>query len=117
MFNHDSGKTSGIRDTNKSFLHARHVRKITDRRSWEAFGQAEQNEFTRLSFHGLLGGALRQVMYQTEDDRFAAVTGVGGFLSREALDASPGTTNAGVDTLLRENFYVVVKYRLNETAR
>jgi hypothetical protein len=63
VFNHDSGKSSGIRDTNKSILHARHVRKITERRAWEAFGQAEQNEFTRLSFRGLLGGTLRQEIY------------------------------------------------------
>ena len=52
-----------------------------------------------------------------EDDRVAAVTGVGGFFPREERDASPGATNAGVDTLLRGNFYVVVKYRLNETVR
>lgn len=115
VFNYDYGKTAGVKDTNKGFMHARRIRDITDRRAWEVFVQAENNEFTRLSSRGLLGASLRLVAFKSGDDRLALITGLGGFYSRERLDARAGTTDAGVDTLLRGNFYVVMKYQLNDT--
>lgn len=117
VFNYDYGKTAGVKDTNKGFLHARQIREITDRRAWEGFAQVENNEFTRLSSRGLLGASLRLVAFKSGDDRSALITGMGGFYSREKLDVRAGTTDAGVDTLLRGNFYVVVKYQMNETVR
>jgi len=115
VFNYDYGKTSGVRDTNKGFLHARHVRGITERRAWEAFAQAQKDEFTRLTYRGLLGGGARLVAYKSADDRLELITGIGAFYSREKLDERAGTTDAGIDTLVRGNFYFVVKYRLNDT--
>lgn len=117
VFNHSSGKTAGVRDTNRSFLHARHIQDFGPRRAWEAFGQAEENEFTRLSFRGLLGGGLRWESFESDDGDLAITTGAGAFYSREELEPFPGATDAGVDTLVRGNFYVIVKYRLNERVR
>ncbi len=115
VFNYDYGKTGGVRDTNKGFLHARHIRDITERRAWEAFAQAQKDEFTRLTYRGLLGGGARLVTYKTDDDGLVLITGIGAFYSREKLAERAGTTDAGVDTLVRGNFYFVVKYRLNDT--
>ena len=55
VFNYDYGKNSGVRDTNKGFLHARHVHGITERLAWEAFAQAQKDEFTRLTYRGVQG--------------------------------------------------------------
>ena len=115
VFNYDYGKTAEVKDTNKGFLHARQIRDITDRRAWEVFAQVENNEFTRLSSRGLLGASLRLVAFKSGDERLALITGLGGFYSREKLEVRAGATDAGVDTLLRGNFYVVMKYQLNET--
>lgn len=117
VFNHDSGKTSGVRDTNRSFLHARHIHELTPRWAWEAFGQAEENEFTRLSFRGLLGGGVRREAFRSDDGRLVLTAGLGGLYSREELDPAAGATDAGVDTLVRGNFYFIIKYQLNETVR
>lgn len=114
VFNYDSGKTDGVRDTNRRFVHARHILQQTPRRAWEAFAQAEENEFTRLSFRGLLGGGLRWELYRSPGGDLALTAGSGAFYSREELAARPGTTDAGIDSLVRGNFYLVVKYRLNE---
>lgn len=117
VVNHDSGKTGGVRDTNRSFLHARHIHKLTPWWAWEAFGQAEENEFTRLSFRGLLGGGVRREAFRSDDNRLVLTAGLGGFYSREELEPRTGATDAGVDTLVRGNFYFVVKYQLNEMVR
>lgn len=117
VFNHDSGKTDGVRDTNRSFLHARHIHELTPRWAWEAFGQAEENEFTRLSFRGLLGAGMRWEALRSEDGRLVLTTGMGGFYSREELEPFVGATDDGVDTLVRGNFYFILKYQLNETVR
>lgn len=80
-------------------------------------GKLNKMNLPACPFAACWGALCARKYIKTEDDRVAAVTGVGGFIPREELDASPGATNAGVDTLLRGNFYVVVKYRLNETVR
>lgn len=115
VFNYDYGKTDGVRDTNKGFLHARHVHGITERLAWEAFAQAQKDEFTRLTYRGLLGGGARIVAYQAPDNRLRLITGIGAFYSREKLSEEAGTTDAGIDKLVRGNFYFVVQYRLNDT--
>jgi putative salt-induced outer membrane protein YdiY len=115
VFNYDYGKASGVRDTNNGYLHARHVHDITGRIAWEAFAQAQKDEFTRLSYRGLLGGGARLVVYKAADDSLALITGIGAFYSREKLAERAGTTDAGIDTQVRGNFYFVAKYRLNDT--
>jgi putative salt-induced outer membrane protein YdiY len=115
IFNYDYGETGGVRDTNKGFVHARHIHDITDRRAWEAFAQAQTDEFTRLTYRGLLGGGLRLVTYQAPDDRMVLINGIGAFYEREKLSEETGTTDAGVEKKVRGNFYFVVKYQLNDT--
>ncbi len=117
VFNYDSSKTDGVRNTKKGFLHARHIGYLSDRRAWEAFGQVEENEFTRLSSRSLVGGGARLTLLKDKDDKVALITGLGVFYSREKLEPRAGTTDAGTETLWRGNFYLVVKYKLNETVR
>jgi len=117
VVNHESGKTDGVRDTNRSFLHARHIHEVAPRWAWEAFGQAEENEFTRLSFRGLMGGGVRREAFRSDDGRLVLTAGVGAFYSREELEPRTGATDAGVDTLVRGNFYFIIRYQLNEMVR
>jgi len=117
VFNHERGETGGILDTKKSFFHARRIRHVTLESDWEAFGQVEENEFTRLSYRGLLGGGARLHLGGSGEAGFAVIAGLGAFYSREKLDDRAGATDAGTETLWRGNLYLVVKYRLNERVR
>jgi putative salt-induced outer membrane protein YdiY len=102
---YDFGETSGVRDTNQSLLHIRHVVTLNPAWAWEAFGQVEQDEFRRLNYRGLLGGGLRRTLIQ-DDDRASAWLGFGGFYSTEQITG--GTT----ENLWRANLYLVWKHRI-----
>ena len=108
--NFSYGESSGVRDVNKGFIHLRHVMHVSDQWAWEGFGQMEQNEFTRLSYRGLIGGGLRRTLNQ-DDDKSGTYLGLGGFYSTERLDDNT-TTN-----LVRANVYFVIKHALNDTNR
>lgn len=117
VLNYDRGETADVVDTDKAFLHARHIGHITDRRAWEAFGQIEQNEFTRLSYRGSIGGGLRWIVFKDAGERTSVTVGSGAFYSRERLEPLAGTTDAGVETLWRANFYVAAKHHINDNVR
>lgn len=117
VLNYDRGETSGVTDTDKAFLHARHIGHITDRRAWEVFGQIEQNEFTRLSYRSLIGGGLRWIVLKDASERTSVTVGAGAFYSRERLEPLVGTTDAGVETLGRARFYVTAKHHINDNVR
>ncbi len=106
---YDYGQTSGVRDVNKSFLHARHVVTLNPRWAWEGFGQVEQDEFRRLNYRALLGGGMRRTLIQ-DDDRVAAWFGFGGFYSTEEL------SGGGTENLWRANMYVVWKHAIGANA-
>ena len=107
VLNHDYGEKSGIRDINKSFLHGRHIIQQNKKWAWEAFGQLEQNEFTRLSLRTLAGGGVRRTLRE-EADKSAIYLGLGGFYSTERLDDNSTTD------LVRANLYFVVKHAFNQ---
>ncbi len=107
VLNHDYGERSGARDINKSFLHGRHIVQRSSKWAWEAFGQLEQNEFTRLSLRTLAGAGGRRTLGE-EADKSAIYLGLGGFYSTERLDDN-STIN-----LVRANVYLVVKHAFNE---
>ncbi|MFC1747893.1 YdiY family protein [Pseudomonadota bacterium] len=110
---YDYGEASKIKNSDKSFIHGRHVEKLNSDLAWEAFAQMEENEFARLSFRGLLGGGLRFALAE-EENRIALYIGAGAFYSRETLEARAGLTDHGSDNFGRANFYVSYKHKINE---
>jgi hypothetical protein len=104
------GESSGVRDTNKGFIHLRHVEHMNQKWAWESFGQMEQNEFTRLAYRGLIGGGVRRTLKQ-DDDKSGLYLGLGGFYSTERLDDN------SITNLVRANIYFVIKHTLNDTNR
>ena len=112
---YDYGESNHVRDTNKTFLHARQIRTYQPGRAVEAFVQAEKNEFARLDFRGLIGAGLRLNVADTEST--TAALGVGAFHSWETLDKRPGLTDDGTETLWRANLYLALNQRFNDQTR
>lgn len=109
---YDYGEVSNVANTDKSFLHGRHVDQFQPRRAWEAFVQAEKNEFARLSFRGLTGGGLRFTLAE-KPEQLGLYLGAGAYWSRETLDQRSGLTDHGTEEFSRANFYLVYKHKLN----
>lgn len=103
------GRSRGIRDTNKSFLHLRHRYSLSKPWELEAFTQAQQDEFARLKLRLLIGGGVRR---SYKDERLSLYFGLGSFYERESLRGGIAVTN-----LWRGNFYVAGHYALNERVR
>ena len=79
----------------------------------ELFAQLEKNEFTRLSYRGLLGSGLRFSVGESE--QHAAFLGLGAFYSKEKIEFVAGLTDDGVEEFTRANLYFLSKYKLNPT--
>lgn len=109
------GESSDVTDTNNAFLHARHTVQVTEHRAVETFVQAEENEFTRLGFRGLLGGGMRFTAADTEERKI--YVGAGAFFVRETLEERAGVTDEGTDDFWRANLYLSLTQRLNEYTR
>ncbi len=116
VVNYDVAETDGVKDTDRSFLHARHIQDFSERHAWEAFGQVQKDKFTRLSSRELLGGGLR-FGFLRGNENLSLIAGAGAFVERERLEEAAGTTDAGSGTLARWNTYLVVKYRINDNVR
>ena len=112
---YDYGESNNVRDTNKSFLHLRQIRTYQPGRAVEAFIQAEQNQFARLDFRGLIGAGLRLTIADTKQT--TAAVGFGALHSWETLDKRPGLTDDGTETLWRLNTYLALNQRFNEQTR
>ncbi len=110
---YDYGESDGLRNTNRRFLHARHTQGFAPARAWEAFAQAQTDEFARLSFRGLLGAGLRLTLSE-KAEQSAAYLGIGAFFARERLAAESGTTDAGDSTFWQANLYLTLQRRLND---
>ena len=98
---------------NKAFIHYRYIYQLTDTMDWELFGQLETNEFTRLSYRGLIGTGARFSLAKSEQHN--AFGGVGGFYSREETEYTSGLTDDGVEEFTRANFYILSKYKIKPT--
>ena len=107
------GETNQVRSVNKAFFHYRYIYQVKESMDWEFFGQVEQNEFTRLSFRGLVGTGLRFSVLKSENHR--GFLGAGGFYSTEQTDVTSGLTDDGTEEFVRANFYFLSKYKLNPT--
>lgn len=112
ILSYDYGEAANVSSANAALLHGRHVVQYGPRRAWEAFAQVERDEFTRLSFRGLLGAGLRFTLLE-EEGRLSLHLGAGGFISRETLSKRTGLTDDGTDNYARGNFYLAYKQQLN----
>lgn len=109
------GESSGARDTNRAFAHLRRTAGFRPRLAAEAFAQAERNEFTRLSFRGLIGAGLRVTL--TDSARLRTHVGSGLMYVRETLEALEGTSDAGTEHFWRANLYLSVNGDPNDYTR
>ena len=113
VISYDYGKNNDIRNTNKTFIHGRHIHQLQPKLAWEFFEQAEKNEFTRLSLRWLIGGGLRLTVAE-QAERVSLYLGIGAFYSRERLKNKIGFTDNGVETFNRGNFYLSYKHKIND---
>lgn len=111
ILNYDYGESFDRKDTDKSFVHLRHIRPYAPRRAWEAFAQWQHNEFARLNYRALLGGGLRLALLERGADR-ALFFGIGGFFAKESLEAQEGTNDQGGSDWWG-NTYLLYKRKLN----
>lgn len=110
------GESKGERDTNKAFLHLRHIYQFRPRYAFEGFGQVQHNEFTRLKFRGLAGGGARLTLGRPNERR-AMLAGLGVFWETETLEQAKGTDDAGTASTWRASTYLVLKYHWNENLK
>ncbi len=111
VLSYDYGKSRGRTNNNRRFLHLRHRLRLTTAWAVEAFGQAEQNEFARLSFRGLAGGGLRRTLAQSP--LVAAHLGLGAMFERELLKQAVDTSDALRQSRGRINSYLNIRAHLN----
>lgn len=103
------GEVNHIENTNKSFVHLRHIHNINDSYDAEFFTQLEQNNFTRLEYRGLLGTGLRFTPLDSGEHH--AFIGLGAFYSEEKIKAVTGLTDDGIETTVRANLYFLTKHK------
>lgn len=115
LLGYQYGKSNEVVSDDKSFVHFRHIHKMTSVTDWEAFTQFENNKFTRLSYRALLGGGLRFSVGGSETHH--AFLGVGAFYSRENIEYRAGLTDDGTEELTRGNVYLMSHYQLKPTLK
>ncbi|MBF0281949.1 MAG: DUF481 domain-containing protein [Zetaproteobacteria bacterium] len=106
------GKAGVVRNTSKSFLHARHRYQLDDAWAVEAFTQYQRNEFSRLSSRVLWGGGGRFGIHPGVNAWVNV--GLGGFYEREQLQPKAATTDVLHASLWRMNGYLSWKQKLAE---
>jgi len=116
VFSYDYGKSRGRTDTNREFAHLRHRFQFAPAWAVEGFGQAERDEFARLSFRGLVGGGLRRTLLEREGVT-AVYLGLGGMFEREVLRRGFGTSDSRGQSTGRANTYLSVQARFNAQTR
>jgi putative salt-induced outer membrane protein YdiY len=102
------GESAGVKSTENSFAHARHIYQWRPRLAAEAFVQAEQDTFARLELRGLAGGGGRYTLYQ-QADVGTAYLGLGAYFSSERIDDS--FPDGGTEELWRASSYLILKYQ------
>ena len=108
--NYQRGESNGELNTNKRFLHLRHIHTTQSKnRSWEIYTQVESNAFTKLSLRSLLGGGLRYELHVNGRNRH--FFGIGGFYSHETLEGDLGSSRNN-----RANIYLLSKLSANDTS-
>ena len=104
-------ESNGVKDTEKGFLHARHMHGLTPFVTAEVYAQTEYDKFARLEFRGLLGGGARLTLLPRAE-KGEAYLGLGAYYSEERIDDS--FADGGRETLWRANGYLVLKYQASD---
>ncbi|MFW2372098.1 MAG: DUF481 domain-containing protein [Gammaproteobacteria bacterium] len=115
VLSYEYGESSDVKDTDKSFMHLRHIGYVTDTMAWEVFAQLSSDEFTRLSLRALAGGGVRYKLGKPSESH-SSYLGAGMFRSRETLEEDLGATDEGSDYASRANLYMVNKFKISESA-
>ena len=115
VLGYEYGETNDTRNLNKSFIHGRHVRHFSDNLDYEFYAQAEENEFTRLKYRGLLGAGLRLPFADT--DNHLAYLGVGAFREVERITPQTGSSQEEIERTGRWNIYLMSRYKLADRIR
>lgn len=105
------GESAGIKTTEHSFFHARHIYQFWPRLAPEVYVQAEQDTFARLEFRGLAGAGGRYTLYQ-RDSHGVIYLGLGAYYSEERIDDR--YPDGGTDKLWRASSYLIIKYQATE---
>ena len=106
------GENSRNRNTNKGFIHLRHISQQTANIAFELFTQTTRNEFSRLSLRALVGGGARITLLKNRSD--AIYLGTAIFYLSETLEPHPTLTDDGTEKFWRGNFYLALRYQINE---
>ncbi|MEN8168721.1 MAG: DUF481 domain-containing protein [Pseudomonadota bacterium] len=101
------GESNDVKNTEKGFLHARHMRRLTPIVTAEGYAQTEYDKFARLEYRGLLGGGVRLSLLP-HAEKSEAYLGLGAYYSEERIDDS--FADGGNESLWRLNSYLVLKY-------
>ena len=102
------GESQGVKNSNRSFLHARYGATFRPGTMIEGFGQIEKDDFARLQFRGLAGMGLR---FLRRGDTTRSSLGIGVFHSWERLtEALPGERRD--ERLWRANLYFSIDRKL-----
>ena len=107
------GENNNISNVNKAFIHYRYIYQMNETLDLEFFGQLEKNEFTRISYRGLVGSGVRYSIAKTNKHR--GFLGLGGFYSSEKTEVTEGLTDDGVENFVRANLYFLSKYQISST--
>lgn len=102
------GTSAGVKSTENSFFHARHIYQFRPRLAAEGYIQAEQDTFARLEYRRLAGGGARYTLYQ-KDDVGIVFLGLGTYYSEERIDDS--FPDGGTVDLWRGSTYLILKYQ------
>ena len=113
ILGYQRGESNNVRSLNKAFSHYRYIYQLNETMDLELFTQLEQNEFTRLSYRGLLGSGVRFSIGKSEQHH--AFLGIGAFHSKEKTEFILGLTDHGVEEFVRANFYFLSKYKFKPT--
>ncbi|MCB0367387.1 MAG: DUF481 domain-containing protein [Bdellovibrionaceae bacterium] len=105
LLSYNYGESFEIKDTNKSFLHLRHVRPIQEDVFWELYTQSQTDEFKRLRLRALAGVGGR---WELEQELTLWAIGAGLFYSHEEL-TEKGLLPEGTEDTARGNFYLSLK--------
>ncbi len=110
------GENSRTRDTNKGFIHLRHITQQTPDMALEIFTQATRNEFSRLSLRTLVGAGTRLTLHEKKSTG-SAYLGIGAFYLSETLEKRAGLSDDGTEKFWRANLYLALRYRFNDHTR
>ncbi len=105
------GESNGIKNTEKGFLHARHMHRLGPILTAEAYAQAESDTFARLELRALLGTGVRLTLLPRAE-KGEVYLGLGGYYSEERIDRS--FADGGTEALWRANSYLVLKYQASD---